>query len=722
MANKSNFLLCLRLGLGLDRLPRAEQTLALKHFDGTRLRTARGIAVYFEFARLSVFCVFLLTISVFCYDLAKPEFQYSFTPYLLAFAPSIAAVLVSGALKLAFLQKSFSLSNWVFYRKLHAIFGITCSLAACALFVVEAGEKNFAIVFAAACIQMPVKLGYVAFSRRFLYLAYFVVPGLFLGFLSIVAAEFGNFPIEPGMGDLFWLVIHGTTAAISATLAINWISTQASFVESKVILANADLEEEREGLRAEKEFSENIRNSLSEGVVIADHALSIIQMNPAFEVLFSGLSVGDKLPSHLAEFAGRTKLGSRSERSDLELEDGRILNVGCQPFWIKSDEIGYICTLLDVTEQRRIDEEIAKNEHLKALGVLASSVAHDFNNYLAIMRANTELLLKLDTVGTQNRHLQNILHSCESASIVTRQLLSTVRDLPEQIEIVDAADVLKAAARLLSHSDRYRVPISMDLEDGAYILIDALLLETMILNLVSNACDAVGSDGQVALSVRRYDGEVSLNVIDNGEGISADMIEKVTQPFFTTKRDGRGTGLGLSTVASFAKRHNGRLKLHSELGKGTTASLIFPAQDVTAEGGQMVESESDRSASDSCKVLVVEDNPELRLTLEELLRVLGHQVITASGTNEFNRIADSQLQDVDLVFCDILLDQEFGSEVLKAFRSKGHTAPFVFMSGNLPKHEEETILEIEPCQFLQKPLTLADLQKVFSKQTVREYA
>ena len=259
----------------------------------------------------------------------------------------------------------------------------------------------------------------------------------------------------------------------------------------------------------------------------------------------------------------------------------------------------------------------------------------------------------------------------------------------------------------------------MELEDDTYILIDALLLETMILNLFSNACDALKGQGEVTLSCCRIGSEVRISVTDNGEGIAPELIEKVVQPFFTTKTNGTGTGLGLSTVSSFAARHEGRLELDSEPGRGTTATLVFPAQQKPGVQAVVQVDSREEAAGEPFRILIVEDNIDLQLTLKELLEVLGHDVVSASGLHEMQEMPPSVLGSIDVVFCDIVLREGFGSEVLRYFRNNAHTAVFVFMSGNIPEHEEQAILDIEPVTFLQKPLSLGELQKVL--QSLRQY-
>ncbi|WP_150522913.1 hybrid sensor histidine kinase/response regulator [Roseibium sediminis] len=697
----------------------ADQAAALKHLGRTELRTARGIVIYFEFSRFSVFAVSLLTLSAFIFDVVTPDLSFNVLPYILAFAPSIVAVFMCGALKESLVERRFDLGLWERLRKWHALLSTLSTVLACAAYVLQAGQQHFVTVFGSVCIQIPMMFGFLSYNARFLLAAYPLLPVVYISFLLLVLGPASPEWMWPETNGLIWWIFHGTATAINLTLAINWISSQASFIESKVIQANAALEEERERLRREKEFSDYIQNSLSEGVAVIGERMNIIRMNPAFEKLFPGTEVGGSVPVPLKELIMSGPASMEWGRRDLPQEDGRYFSTGCKRFKLSDDETGYILTMLDVTEQRRIDQEASKNERLKALGMLASSVAHDFNNYLAVIQANCELLTARGLDARHQAILLNILHSCDSASIVTRQLLSSVRDLPEQIEIVDAADVLRITARLLSHSNRFHVSVQLELEDEAYILIDALLLETMILNLFSNACDATKGSGEVKLSCRQIDGEVHIGVTDNGEGIAPELIEKVVQPFFTTKTNGTGTGLGLSTVSAFAARHHGRLELESQQGKGTTATLVFPAQDKPGIIPVAPADAPSKGGKGSFRILIVEDNIDLQLTLKELFLVLGHDVTAASDLKGVEALSPQLLGSLDVVFCDIVLREGFGSEVLRFFRRSGHTAVFVFMSGNIPEHEEQAILDIEPVTFLQKPLSLVDLQKVL--QSLRQH-
>lgn len=690
----------------------ADQASALRDLGRSDLRLARGVVIYFEFARFSVLSVVTLTLSAFVYDLVSPDLSFNIIPYVLAIMPSVIAVFMCGALKEDLSNCQFDLAAWIRLRRWHAVLATISIILACFAFLFQASERHLVAVFGSVCIQIPIMFGFLAYNRRYLLLAFALMPAVFITLmLTMLGVSFVPGPGPDSYGLVLW-VAHGTSTAINLTLAVNWISSQAGFVETKIIQANLELEKERERLRVEKEFSENIQNSLSEGVAVVDQNLCIIRLNPAFCKLFPSVETGDRLPESLANFVQGNERKAVWDRRDLEQHDGRFFSAGCKQFTLGDNETGYILTMLDVTEQRRIDQEVSKNERLKALGMLASSVAHDFNNYLAVIQANCELLT---IQGLDARHqaiLLNILHSCDSASIVTRQLLSSVRELPEQIEVVDAADVLRVTTRLLSHSNRFQVTVKLDLQEKAYILIDALLLETMILNLFSNACDAMKGQGEVTLSCSHDGEEVRIGVTDNGEGIAPELLEKVVQPFFTTKTGGTGTGLGLSTVSSFAARHNGRLELESKQGEGTTATLVFPAQQAPPATAITPADHQMGKSGEAYRILIVEDNIDLQLTLKELMIVLGHDVITASDLKELKAMPPADLAAVDVVFCDIVLREGFGSEVLRYFRKSGHKAVFAFMSGNIPEHEEKAIRDIEQATFLQKPLSMIDLQKI----------
>lgn len=312
--------------------------------------------------------------------------------------------------------------------------------------------------------------------------------------------------------------------------------------------------------------------------------------------------------------------------------------------------IGTIAT--DVTELHRAQERLRQAQRMEAIGQIAGGVAHDFNNLLAVVFGN----LRLIEEGVQDRPellelVEDALDAARSGVELTGRLLAFGRGQPLQPEPTDIAELALGFSRLLRRALGEGIAIELALEPGLWpVRVDRHQLEASLLNLAINARDAMPGGGQLRIAARnaRFDASeplpdpearpgryVALSVADTGCGMAPEVRERAIQPFFTTKPAGAGSGLGLSMAYGFVKQSGGHLEIASEPGRGTTVTLLFPAATgAAARAGATAPADAPAPTGRGERVLLVEDQPQVRLLVRRQLLRLGYEVVEAADAAE----------------------------------------------------------------------------------------
>jgi signal transduction histidine kinase/CheY-like chemotaxis protein len=355
-------------------------------------------------------------------------------------------------------------------------------------------------------------------------------------------------------------------------------------------------------------------------------------------------------------------------------------------------------------ERRALQDRLVLTSKLEGLGRLAGGIAHDYNNLLTAILGSVEFLVeRLPRDSEELAEAQNIQEAGESAARVTRHLLAFSRSSPIETTVLDPAEALTAMTEMLERL-LGRVELVVELHHGAArIRANRGQFEQVLLNLVLNARDAMAAGGTVFVQTRlRQDGDrrwFVLSVRDTGAGMDAQTRARIFDPFFTTKEVGSGTGLGLSIAHAIVERAGGTIEVESELGRGSTFEVHWPAVPEVAD--QVRDVAAPRTSGNE-RVLVVDDDPRVRRVLCRMLAELGYRPVEASGGLEGLRVATSQ--PVDLVLTDVVMPGVTGPQLAKHLAEAGVRAPVVFISG-YPAREGmfgETLPE--GARFLPKPI------------------
>lgn len=332
----------------------------------------------------------------------------------------------------------------------------------------------------------------------------------------------------------------------------------------------------------------------------------------------------------------------------------------------------FVGTITDLTHVEELEQQVRRSQKMDAIGQLAGGIAHDFNNLLGIMIGNLDLLRRtLPKDSKSIKYADKALGAATRGADLTRRLLSFSRKKAGSTEAVDVDDLLNGLKDLIERSMTSSIGVSITGGNNLWAVeVDRGQLEDVLVNLSLNARDAMPSGGRLIIEASNVTldstvpldicgsdavGEyVQISVSDTGHGIDPDMRDKIFEPFFSTKEEGKGTGLGLAMVYSFLKRFRGCLSLYSEVGMGTTFRLYLPR----ATGSQPVNKPQELADTPlpggSETILLVDDEPELLEMVDDLLSGLGYATLTA-GNGEQALAVLEQRHDVDMLFSDVVM-------------------------------------------------------------------
>jgi PAS domain S-box-containing protein len=381
----------------------------------------------------------------------------------------------------------------------------------------------------------------------------------------------------------------------------------------------------------------------------------------------------------------------------------------------------------DVTEQRRIEEQSRAAQKMEAIGQLAGGLAHDFNNLMSVVLGYAAFAREgLREGDPLLGDLEEIERAGRRAAELTGQLLAFSRKQVLQPEVIDlnavTVDLERMLCRLLGES------VEIVLRPGpglGRVKIDPGRIEQVIVNLAVNARDAMPGGGTLTIETANLDVDeafaeahpglqpgphVMLAVSDNGCGMAPEIRGRIFDPFFSTKPVGKGTGLGLATVYGIVRQSGGSIRVHSEIGEGTTFRLYFPRTDEPAEPPQ-AHRPSDRPATGSETILVVEDEEGVRGLSARVLRGAGYTVLTASGGGEALLVAEEYRGPIHLLLTDVVMPRMGGRRLAKRLQAFRPSMRVLYMSGHAENEVVDRGLILPGTAFIAKPLCASDLAR-----------
>ncbi len=390
---------------------------------------------------------------------------------------------------------------------------------------------------------------------------------------------------------------------------------------------------------------------------------------------------------------------------------------------------GLMLHFIDATQQRQLEVQFAQSQKMQAVGQLAGGVAHDFNNLLTVMIGFCDLLLLRHRPGEQTfADIMQIKQNANRAANLVRQLLAFSRQQTLQPKVLDITDILAELSNLL----RRLIGVNIQLKvvhgrDLGLVKVDQGQFEQVIINMVVNARDAMAGGGTLTIRTSNVmlDHEIQrgveimpagdyvlVEVIDTGTGIPPENLERIFEPFFSTKEVGSGTGLGLSTVYGIVKQTGGFVMVDSTVGKGSTFMIYLPRHHAQAAERVASHGEDAAPARDLTgvgTVLLVEDEDAVRLFGARALRNKGYKVLEAKNGENALEVIKGAEDPVDLVITDVVMPVLDGPELVRRVREANPSMKVIFISGYAEDNLREKLAESANVHFLPKPFSLQQL-------------
>jgi PAS domain S-box-containing protein len=384
-------------------------------------------------------------------------------------------------------------------------------------------------------------------------------------------------------------------------------------------------------------------------------------------------------------------------------------------------------SLRDRTESQKLEEQLQQAQKMEAIGTLAGGIAHDFNNILTAIISGSDLVLgRIPSDDSNFETVSDIRKAGNRASNLTSQLLAFSRKQVFETRVVGINDIITGIRPLLKRLLREDIELSFKLESKQNTIIaDSTQIEQVLINLVINSVDAMPTGGRLLIgtddievdeemaishSIETPGPYVRVTVTDSGTGMEKAILDRIYDPFFTTKERGKGTGLGLAVVYGIVRQHGGYINVYSEIGRGTLFKIIFPPSydKVSAEGAGPVEVEP-KGGSEA--ILVVEDDEIVLRLVCKILSQKGYTVHSTSDTKEALRIAEKMGCDIDMLVTDIVMPGLNGRELYDKISMLCPEMKVLYMSG----YTDDVIVHrgfIESgVTFIQKPFTVKELVK-----------
>lgn len=535
---------------------------------------------------------------------------------------------------------------------------------------------------------------------------------------------------------------------------IRWISDEAVVVPAeadhpdRIIGVTIDITDQKrseELAHNSQELFRSLFHSEAFGCFLARIDGSVLEANSAFlditgyspEDLKAGkISWREMTPDHFKEHdeRGLEQLLATGRCNAFEKEylrkDGHYVPVLVGGSWAGDSRTEVIFYAHDLTDQKRLEQQFQQSQKLESIGRLAGGVAHDFNNILGIVLLQLEEL-KTDLLenSAQKEKVEKVTTHVKQATRLTKQLLAFGRKQSQAAEAMDLNKVIEEMREMLGRAIHSGIQLNFHLSDSLLpIRADYSQVEQVVLNLLTNASDAILGKGEITIGTQELElsledlgrlrlavGKpgrfVRLSIKDSGTGIPSSDLPHIYEPFFTTKEPGRGTGLGLPTVYGILRQSGGDVRVVTELGKGSTFEAYFPACESPVKEITFQKSSPQHFAKGHASViLLVDDVMELRGLIRSLLTAQGYKVLEASSGTEALRVCEKWPANIDLIVTDVIMPEMTGPAfVSKLEQIRGQTFPVVYISGYAQEELSRYGITEKGQNFLEKPFSPAEL-------------
>jgi len=495
-------------------------------------------------------------------------------------------------------------------------------------------------------------------------------------------------------------------------------------------------------LRQEEDNFRTLTEMASDGIVIIDAEGRHVYANPrATEI--TGYSDTDLVETKIKDLLENAydfecvKTGEDIKRCEAAIQNkaGDIVYVelsGSLTVW--RNEAAQMIMIRDISnikaaeeERKRLQEQLAQSEKLKAMGTLAGGIAHDFNNLLMGIQGYASLMSEeLKTSHPHQVHLKTIEETVQSAANLTDQLLGFARGGKYEVKTLNVIDLVRTSAEMFGRT-RKEIRVHTKTQPGEVVVAaDGRQLEQVLMSMYLNASQAMPTGGDLFLEVSRVQLDeavclthriepgiyAKISVTDTGIGMDEDTLNRVFDPFFTTKELNRGTGMGLASAYGIISNHKGIITVYSEQEHGTTFNIYLPVSE------QAVRAES-AAAPDFQKgtetILLVDDEELIIGVGRDMLNFLGYRVLVAQSGAECVDLVTGQVEDIDLIILDMIMPGMDGAATFEQIRALAPDMPVILSSGYALNGQAAEIMEKGCNNFIQKPFNIKGLSEIVRK-------
>ena len=508
-----------------------------------------------------------------------------------------------------------------------------------------------------------------------------------------------------------WIELGG--AARPAFVQVAPLRSAADEVRALFVQVHAEHGRDAAAMRSarERDLSDKIVNAMPGVFFVCDASGRLLRWNRELQAA-SGHPAGELPRRRVIE------LVDTAERARMETAIGTAMRLGVAAVELdgfrheqasravlltlkRIDYEGQPCLIgtgLDITEHRQLEVQLRQLQKMESVGQLAAGIAHDFNNLLTVVQGQAALLLEELPDGDLRELALPIERACERATNLTRKLLQFSRKQRFEMQRVDLRQLVRNLGEMLTRllPEQFDLVLELAAEELP-VSGDPVGLEQVITNLVVNARDAMDAGGQVRIEVRRQEVTaeeaarnpemregpcVRLSVRDSGRGMNEQELEHLFEPFFTTKGVGKGTGLGLATAYGIVKQHGGWMVVQSRAGVGTTMQVYLPSLAGAEPIPTSTPSPTLGEAEQHAVVLVVDDEPQVRLLVSHVLRSHGFEVLDAAEGSAAVELWQQHRDRIDAVVSDIVMPGPYdGRALVRRLRQDRDDLPVLYMSG-----------------------------------------
>jgi len=532
-------------------------------------------------------------------------------------------------------------------------------------------------------------------------------------------------------GEIIWIRISGSPITDKAGRVVGSVGILSDVTQIK---------QNEEALLLQYAYLDELIEGAAEGIVVLDKDEYILRVNQEFTRIFGftqeealGKSINDLIVPDDLQDEGRNATNTVSEGNRVYFEtvrkhkSGALIDVSVlgNPIRLEGKHIGVYGIYRDITDRKKLEEQLRQSQRLDSIGQLAGGVAHDFNNMLTVILGyGEEMLAAFDTQHPHRKEVEEILSAANRAMKLTNQLLAFGRKQMIRPHVINLNRVIGDLHSMLERIITEDIEIELLVSDNLYdIKADTSQIEQVILNLVVNACEAMPKGGRLSLETANYSlhhlesqghdlaqpGDyVLLSISDTGIGMDKETLSRLFEPFYSTKDRSKSTGLGLATAYGIVKQSEGHIWVYSEPNRGTTFKILFPA---CFEKHGKTEPQAPKAVRMGVgqQILVVEDEEMLRDLVTKIIQKLGYTVTAVSdGEQALKKVVEEGFEP-DLVISDVVMPGITGKELADTLCRNHPERKVLLMSGYTESIIAHHGIIDTSVQFIQKPFTRAEM-------------